>query len=396
MSQQNLLELAKQGHPDAIAALINRNLQPKGITAKVSRKGRCLKIILESNKVHNQESLIKFVHGGVLKLEIDEIDILQISAEKTGVKTPVWTQTINLKPAPKDLMPQTLKDERVLETQTSKDESDRQISSTGKPIQTKETATGYGFLIILLVFTLGFVGWLLTTEGYQATLQEMPFSRAFGQLVSSLFDSTSDKSSGNNYSLPDEKTSYTRVGDLEDVSYGNVKRLAVRIVVPLGRTQDELTATLKRAANEIGEETQANAVMVFAYRPQDTPSDQYTAGRAVYAPNGRWEDAASSDQKQISVDLNTLYFSTPLEVFSVGTRVTLSNSTNQEINLSKEYSSWGDQDIVASVSSGTDATVLEHRSEPMGEQEFVRYKVQVISDGETINGWVHSYNVLGQ
>lgn len=32
MSQPNLLELAKQGDTKAIATLINRQLQPKGIT----------------------------------------------------------------------------------------------------------------------------------------------------------------------------------------------------------------------------------------------------------------------------------------------------------------------------------------------------------------------------
>lgn len=36
MSQPNPLELAKQGHPKAIESLINRQMQPKGITAKVA------------------------------------------------------------------------------------------------------------------------------------------------------------------------------------------------------------------------------------------------------------------------------------------------------------------------------------------------------------------------
>ncbi len=386
MSKQNPLKLAKQGRPDIIAALINRNLQPKGITAKVSRKDNCLKVILESNKAFNQESLVEFIHRGISKLEIDDIDVLQISGKKTGVGTPAWTETINLNPS----------QSKNLEPQELKDESNRKVRSTGKEIHLKEAAKSCWPLIVLLIFTMGFAGWLLTTEEYQNVLREMPFSRAFGQFASSLFNSNSNRSSSDTVLLPDEKTSYSRVGTLEDVSYGNVKRLAARIVVPLGRTQDELTATLQRAASEIGEETQANAVMVFAYRPQDTPSDQYTAGRAIYAPSGRWEEAASSDKKQVSIDLNDLYFAAPLEVFPVGTRIILGNSESEEINLSKEYGSWGDEDIVTSVSSGAEATVIEHRSEAAGAQEFVRYKVQIISDGETINGWVHSFNVIDQ
>ncbi|BAZ03806.1 hypothetical protein NIES3974_04360 [Calothrix sp. NIES-3974] len=36
MSQPRILELAKQGNAQAIAYLINQQLQPKGITAKVT------------------------------------------------------------------------------------------------------------------------------------------------------------------------------------------------------------------------------------------------------------------------------------------------------------------------------------------------------------------------
>ncbi|WP_242063438.1 hypothetical protein [Nostoc sp. FACHB-892] len=41
MTQPNLLELAKQGDAQAIASLMNRQLQPKGITAKVALKDAC-------------------------------------------------------------------------------------------------------------------------------------------------------------------------------------------------------------------------------------------------------------------------------------------------------------------------------------------------------------------
>ena len=47
-TQPNLLELAKQGNPKAIATLMNRQLQPKSITAKAALKEGCLQIMLES------------------------------------------------------------------------------------------------------------------------------------------------------------------------------------------------------------------------------------------------------------------------------------------------------------------------------------------------------------
>ena len=52
-----------------------------------------------------------------------------------------------------------------------------------------------------------------------------------------------------------------------------------------------------------------------------------------------------------------------------------------------------DEDIIARVPDGTEATVVERRSEPMGDQEFVRYRVRVTDRGREINGWVHRSNV---
>ncbi len=191
----------------------------------------------------------------------------------------------------------------------------------------------------------------------------------------------------------DEQTSYSQSGEIEDASYGDVKRVSGRIVVPLGRTKEELTATLDRAAREIGKETNANAVMVFAYRPQDDPSGQYTAGRAVYAPNGKWEEATSSAPMRVSVDLNDLYFAPPTNRIAIGETIRLKTSLDDVIAVSKEHGSWSDEDIIAHVSVGTEATILERRSEPMGDQEFVRYRIRVTDRGREINGWVDGSNV---
>jgi hypothetical protein len=386
MPQQNLIALAKQGNPEAISELINRSLKPKGILAKVDRKDDTLIIKIESSKALNQDSLIKFLHSGILKLEIGEINILEISGKQIEGKVPVWNQKIHLKPSVKPALSKDVDSQKI----KVEDVSEKTRFNIEKVIRENWLVIGLATVVI------GFAGWFVASEEYQATLEEISFNQAFGQLISSLFNSTSNSDSDDKNQLPEEITSYTQVGELEDVSYGSVERLAARIVVPLGRTQEELTATLERAAREIGKETRASAVMVFAYRPQDTPTDQYTAGRAVYAPNGRWEDAASSGEKQVSVDLNTLYFAAPFEGFPSGTLVTLSNSTGQEVYLSEEYDRWGDEDIVASILNGTEATVIEYRSEPMGEQEFVRYKVRVISGVDTINGWVHSSNIVGK
>lgn len=97
MSQQNVLESAKQGNPNAIAALINRNLQQKGIAAKVSRKDACLRIMLESSDVPNQSPLVEFIGDGIKKLQVVGIDTLQVFGRQTGEDMPAWSQSIVLR-----------------------------------------------------------------------------------------------------------------------------------------------------------------------------------------------------------------------------------------------------------------------------------------------------------
>jgi hypothetical protein len=67
MISSELMKLSKEGNPQAIATLINRQLQPKGITAKAAIKNGCLQIMLESAQVLNQQALVPFIRKGVIQ-----------------------------------------------------------------------------------------------------------------------------------------------------------------------------------------------------------------------------------------------------------------------------------------------------------------------------------------
>ena len=193
---------------------------------------------------------------------------------------------------------------------------------------------------------------------------------------------------------PERHTSYTQVGEVEDVSYAGVTRMSSRIVVPSDRTREELRATLERAARELADETQPDAVMVSAYRPQDEPTGSYTAGRAVYAPNGRWGDADSSKPMKMSVDLSELYFTPPRAPTPVAEQVHLMATFGDTVPLSVEFDSWGDKDIIARVPNGTEATIEDRRTQPLsGGHELVRYRVRATHNDEEIQGWVNQDTV---
>jgi hypothetical protein len=107
-SQPNLLELAKQGDARAIAALMNRQLQPKGITAKVSLKDGCLQVMLEAPQIPpDQQALSSFIHKGILGLGSSSIQQIKVYGRQTGEEFPGWMEECEVAKVPNvSLMPQ--------------------------------------------------------------------------------------------------------------------------------------------------------------------------------------------------------------------------------------------------------------------------------------------------
>jgi hypothetical protein len=92
MTQPNLLKLAKQCDATAIASLMNRHLESKGIIAKAILKDDCLQIMLESAQVPNQPTLVTFVRNWITKLGSESIKRVKVYGQQTGEEFPAWTQ----------------------------------------------------------------------------------------------------------------------------------------------------------------------------------------------------------------------------------------------------------------------------------------------------------------
>lgn len=97
MEQSNLLELAKQGEPSAIAALMNAVLSPKGITARAGIEDDCLCISLESQKPLNQETLVAFIQKGLIELGNDSIRSVRAQGKRAGDEAFAWTREFSLR-----------------------------------------------------------------------------------------------------------------------------------------------------------------------------------------------------------------------------------------------------------------------------------------------------------
>ena len=91
-NQYQLVEMAKQGKPKAIALLINQLLQPKGITATAGFKDGWLHVILESAEVPNQQDTAIYIHKKLCTLKSQSLTNVKIHGRQLGNKTVAWTQ----------------------------------------------------------------------------------------------------------------------------------------------------------------------------------------------------------------------------------------------------------------------------------------------------------------
>lgn len=96
MAQANILDLAKQGNPKAIAALINRQLQPKGITAKAALKDSCLQVMLEATQVPGQKDSVAFIRKGITNLKAPSIEKVKVYGKQVGEEFPAWSEEFEL------------------------------------------------------------------------------------------------------------------------------------------------------------------------------------------------------------------------------------------------------------------------------------------------------------
>jgi hypothetical protein len=81
------------------------------------------------------------------------------------------------------------------------------------------------------------------------------------------------------------------IARVEDVSFSNVKRYAVRVRVDKVLSRDELQAVSEKVVKELRETRPHNAVTIFYFLRESDLRGAYTAGKAEWAPYGEWARA---------------------------------------------------------------------------------------------------------
>lgn len=95
LAESNRLELARQGDCRAIAEIISQSL-PKEIIAKVSLKGDCLKVMLESADVPEQKALVELIRQMVTDLNPGLIRQVKVYGREIEDDFPNWHEEFAL------------------------------------------------------------------------------------------------------------------------------------------------------------------------------------------------------------------------------------------------------------------------------------------------------------
>lgn len=93
MTQSNLHQLAREGHPQAISALLNQHLKTLGVRSKVGIKSGCLHVILEADdEIPDRPSCLEVVRVKVINWDIDGIERVRVYGRQSGSNVAVWQQ----------------------------------------------------------------------------------------------------------------------------------------------------------------------------------------------------------------------------------------------------------------------------------------------------------------
>ncbi|MGP1387905.1 MAG: hypothetical protein ACTS2F_30490 [Thainema sp.] len=97
MSSSHLLKQARAGNPDAIAALLNRNLQPREIQATVTHTSETsLAVHLTASQPLSPDKLVSYLHQSFRTLNPTTISSVEIYGHQNGQTQPIWTRQFQL------------------------------------------------------------------------------------------------------------------------------------------------------------------------------------------------------------------------------------------------------------------------------------------------------------
>ncbi|MCS6812425.1 MAG: hypothetical protein NZ772_02465, partial [Cyanobacteria bacterium] len=96
MLPSRVLQLAKQGNPSAIAALISQALQSRGMIVQGGMKNGHLQLLVRAKDVPDPKQLVPFLYQGLVKLQPEAITMVKIYGQGANNNYVAWRRAIQL------------------------------------------------------------------------------------------------------------------------------------------------------------------------------------------------------------------------------------------------------------------------------------------------------------
>jgi hypothetical protein len=127
MASSEVLGLAKQGDPAAIATLMNQVTQPRGISVRVKAQDDCLHFLFEAEQIPKQQTAVSFVRTSMDVLKVQTFKKLMVYGRQQDSHHTSWHQMIPLQSyfeAP-DILTEPMLEEQPPETEILMPPGDR-------------------------------------------------------------------------------------------------------------------------------------------------------------------------------------------------------------------------------------------------------------------------------
>jgi len=94
--QLSLSAAAKQGDPQALAALLNKSLAAQGVAVKAMRQGDRLHLLLEAASLPPRDALLRFLKQSLTQLQPEAIALVSVQARTCGLAEIAWQSSFRL------------------------------------------------------------------------------------------------------------------------------------------------------------------------------------------------------------------------------------------------------------------------------------------------------------
>ncbi len=186
---------------------------------------------------------------------------------------------------------------------------------------------------------------------------------------------------------------YTVVEE-DNLTLAGVPRFEQRISVPLGLSHEELKKNLLDAAWKLQKKKNAAAVVIFAFREDDTERKSgYTAGKCTLAPFGDWAKAMENhDVSDLSEEIlisEAYNYNEPVR--TKGSLAYVKDDSTELYRIDKKADIY---ETLASLKKGTEVKILDCERQFSFATVIDLYKVQTrISRKKTLTGWIYGYQL---